>query len=305
MVTNRKRRLLCLSVLLAATLITLFSVSAIPALAADEPVKFKNVELSIYPEYDDPLALEYPTVLVMLEGQIDGANPPVNVRFLVPRGAAMYSAGSGPRTSYRRGASLELGKPSDIEGWEEVSYGLETDTFVVEYYAAIPTSPNRDFAVDFIPLFDINGLTAVVQEPRQATDFNVATPSQSVTQPPFKDNEGFNVQRYSLGSLKSGQQISFNISYTKNSLSPSLAISEGPSTVGLLVIFGIVMGVLLLVVLYRVRKNSSSRRRSRSRSPATQRTRQSSGARFCTQCGAKLDKSERFCPQCGTKQSAQ
>jgi len=297
------RRLLCLAVL-AATLITFFPVSGIPVLAADEPVKFKNVVLSINPEYDDPLALGYPTVLVMLDGEIDGANPPVDIRFLVPTGAAMYSAGSGPRTSYARGASLELGKPSDIAGWDEISYTLETNSFVVEYYAPIPTSPNRDFSVDFIPLFDINGLQAFIQEPRQATDFKIVTPSQSVTQTPFKDDEGFNVQRYSLGSLKSGQQISFNISYTKNNQAPSLAISQGPSTAGLLIIFGTVMGVILLVVLYQVRKTSSSRQRNRSRAPANLRTRKSAGERFCTKCGARLDKSERFCPQCGTKQSA-
>ena len=297
-------RRLCLAVLLAATLITFFPVSGIPVLAADEPVKFKHVVLSVYPEYDDPLALGYPTVLVMLDGEIDGANPPVDVRFLVPTGAAMYSAGSGPRTSYARGASLELGKPSDIPGWDEISYTLETNSFVVEYYAPIPTSPNRDFSVDFIPLFDINGLQAFIQEPRQATDFKIVTPSQSVTQTPFKDDEGFNVQRYSLGSLKSGQQISFNISYIKNNQAPSLAISQGPSTAGLLIIFGTVMGVILLVVLYQVRKTSSSRQRNRGRVSRNLPTRKSAGGRFCTKCGASLDKSERFCTQCGTKQSA-
>lgn len=301
MVKNRKRRLLCLTVLLT-TLITFFSASATPVLAADEPVKFKNVVLSVYPEYDDPLALGYPTVLVMLEGQLDGAIPPVPVRFLVPTGAAMYSAGSGPRTSYQRGESLELGKPSDIAGWDEVSYTLQTDNFVVEYYAAIPTSPDRDFSVEFMPLFDINGLTALVQEPRQATDFNVAARGQAVTQSPFKD-DGFNVQRYSLGSLKSGESISFNITYTRNTLSPSLAIAQGPSSTGLLIIFGVVMGVLLLVVLYQVRKNSASRRRIRGRVSSKQPARKSAGERFCTQCGAKLGKSERFCAQCGTKQS--
>ena len=42
----------------------------------------------IYPEYDEP------SLLIMLEGKITGANPPVQVRFLVPSTAEMYSAGS-------------------------------------------------------------------------------------------------------------------------------------------------------------------------------------------------------------------
>lgn len=301
MFKNKMRRL-CLAVLLVATLITFFSVSAIPVLAADEPFKFKSVFLSVYPEYDDPLALGYPTVLVMLDGQIDGANPPATVRFLVPSDAVMNSAGSGPRSSYVGGPPDR--KASGIAGWDEISYTLTTNYFVVEYYAPIPTSPNRDFSVDFIPLFDINGpLGAIVQEPRQATDFNVVTQNQTVKQPPSTDAEGFKIQGYSFGSLKSSQPISFHITYTKNSLVPSMSLSQGPSTTGLLVIFGTVMVVLLLVVLYQVRRNSSSRQRNRDRASRQLPTRKSGGGRFCTKCGARLDKSERFCPQCGTKQS--
>lgn len=305
MTTNRKRWLRCLAVLLAATLITFFSTSGMPALAADEPLRFKNVVLSVYPEYDDPLGLGYPTILVMLDGQIEGANPPVTVRFLVPKDAVMYSAGSGPRERYVGGPPNR--KASDIDGWDEISYALQTNSFVVEYYVAIPASPNKDFSVEFIPLFDIDGLVALVQEPRQAADFNVVPQNQPVVgQQPFTDAEGFNIQRYSFDTLKSRQSVSFHISYTKSNPTPSLAISPSSSNVVLLVILvAVVGGLLLVIILYRVLRKSSSHRRSRDKVSSKLPTRKSIGARFCTQCGTRLDKSERFCPRCGAKQPEQ
>jgi hypothetical protein len=69
------------------------------ALAQDEPepenivTGFQNVQLWVYAEYDDPYAIGAP-LLVMLEGQIVGAEPPAEVRFLVPATAQLYSAGS-------------------------------------------------------------------------------------------------------------------------------------------------------------------------------------------------------------------
>lgn len=301
MITNRKRRLLFVFILLAATLATFFSPSfGAPVLAADESLKFTNVALSIYPEYDDSLGLGYPTVLVMLDGQIEGANPPVPVRFLVPKGANMYSAGSGPRESYVGGPPDR--QASDIAGWDEVSYILQTNTFVVEYYAAIPTSPNRDFSVDFIPLFDINGLLALVQQPRQAADFNVVSQNQTIERS-FTDAEGFKVQRYPIGNLKSLQPVSFRISYTKSNPAPSLAISStSPNVVLIVVALVIVGGIILVIVISKMRKNSSARRRSRGKVSGKPSMKKSAGARFCTKCGTKLDKSERFCPQCGAKQ---
>jgi len=290
--TNRKRRLLFMAGLLVATLATFFSASGMPALAADEPSRFKNVLLSVYPEYDDLLGLGYPNVLVMLDGQIEGANPPVAVRFLVPKSAVMYSAGSGPREKYVGGPPNR--KASDIDGWDEISYELKTDSFVVEYYVAIPASPDKDFSVEFIPLFDIDGLVALVQEPHRAADFKVVTQSQPVRQQPFTDAEGFNIQRYSFDTLKSRQSVSFHISYTKNNPTPLIVI-----------LVAVVAGLILVTVLYRVLRRPSFRRQNRNRTSSQRLTRKSVGARFCPRCGARLDKSERFCPQCGVKQREQ
>ena len=270
---------------------------SLPVLAQTQPASLKNVVLTVYPEYDDPIGLGVPTVLVMLDGQIEGAVPPTTVRFLVPQGATMYSAGSGPRASYVGGPPDR--KPSDISGWDEISYELRTDNFVVEYYMPIQSSPDKAFSVEFVPLYDISRLTAIVQEPRQATNFSSAPQMQPGTQRQSTDTQGFNLHYYTYATLKSGQPVGFSISYTKKNPAPSLEISssnQGP------VLAAVILGVVLLGagVYWALRKSSPVRPR-RDRVSRKGHGPEPGGDRFCTRCGAKLDKSHRYCRKCGNR----
>ena len=78
-----------LILLLAASLLFVaVGKSLVSAQDENVPTGFQNVQLWVNPEYDDP------RLLVMLEGQIVGTQPPAEVRFLVPSAAEMYSAGS-------------------------------------------------------------------------------------------------------------------------------------------------------------------------------------------------------------------
>jgi hypothetical protein len=274
----------------------------VPAAAENEPASLKNVVLTVYPEYDDPLGLKSPTVLVMLDGQIEGAESPTTIRFLVPNGAIMYSAGSGPRENYVGGPPNR--KASDISGWDEISYELQTDYFVVEYYVVIQASPDKAFSIEFIPLYHINGFVALVQKPRQADNFNVVTQSQPVTQQEYIDAQGFNIRHYSYNTLESHQSISLSISYTKKNPAPSLEIKEASSSGsnrGPLVAAVVVGSILLGIVVYWAVRKSSSARSSRRKNSSGWHASEPDGGRFCTECGTELDKSQRFCAKCGTK----
>ena len=272
-----------------------FSVSAA---VSTEPTGFKDVTLSVYPQYDDPLKLRYPTVLVMLEGQIVGATPPTTPRFLVPKNAAMYSAGSGPRQSYQPpGASLTR-KASDLDGWDEVSYELKTNYFVVEYYAPMPTSDDKAFTASLIPLYPITNLTAIVQEPRSSVNFSVTTQSQPANQQKGVDSEGLNIHRYTYSALQSRQQIDFSISYTGSSAALSTG-GAGPSNVGIVVVAVLAAVFLVGLAVYAIRRKPSAVRPSRGRNK--RQAAESAPGLYCTSCGAKMDKSQRFCPKCGAK----
>src|SRR3990172_2458163 len=157
----------------------------------------------------------------------------------------------------------------------------------------IQTSPDKAFSVEFVPLFDISRLTAIVQEPWQAANFSSAPQMQPVTQRQSTDTQGFNLRYYTYGALKSRQPVGFSISYTKENPAPSLEISgssRGP------VLAAVILGVVLLGagVYWAIRK-SSSVRPSRYRVSRKGHGSEPGGDRFCTRCGAKPDESHRYC----------
>ncbi len=170
------------------------------AQAGNEPGGFKNVELSIYPEYDDP------RLLVMLEGQIVGAQPPAKVRFLVPSAAEMYSAGSmDAQGRYSGGPPAR--KPSAIAGWDEISYEVKTDTFRMEYYdPIIKGAPDKTIAYEFRTLYPISGLSVIVQEPRNSSTYSVQPTGQISS-----DKGGFIIYQYNYSELKGDASLKFEI----------------------------------------------------------------------------------------------
>ncbi len=256
----RMRTLLTLSmaIVIAAGLIVGACFS--PALAQDEQsISLKNVIVSVYPEYDDPLELGYPSVLVMFEGEVVTSNLPVPIRFLVPTDAAMYSAGSGPRSQYVGGPPDR--KPSEIEGWDEISYELQTKYFVVEYYAPIANQPEKVIKYDFIPLYPVSNLEAVVQEPKRSTNFTVSPQGLVGT-----DSEGFQVHVYNYNNVNQDAPLHFDISYTKADSRPSTANDDSAGSLNTNIIIVVIVIIVLLVGTFIL----LSRLRPKSR-PATTR----------------------------------
>lgn len=275
---------------LITILVVLGLVPLSPVMADGEPTGFRGVVLSIYPEYDDPIQLGYPTVLVMLDGEIVGAEAPVTIRFLVPEDAVMYAAGSGPRDQYVGGPPDR--RASEINGWDEISYELKTNIFVVEYYVPIPSTPDKSFSAVFIPLYPIDGLTVLVQEPKQASDYQIVPQSQPLSQQKFTDTQGFDTWNYTYSTLESGQELAFSITYT-----------SGASSAGPVIATVTIVGILIagFFIFRALRKPSYGSRATRRREAARARTEQSGGARFCSNCGARSENADKFCPECGTK----
>ncbi len=283
--------------LAAAAALAVGSIASVNAQTA-EPTAFKNVRLWVNPEYDDP------RLLVMIEGQIVGAQAPAPVRFLVPSSAEMYSAGSKDASGEYSGGPPDR-KESSIPGWDEISYTLTANTFRVEYYDSVGELPDKQFTYEFLRLYPVQDLTVVVQEPKQSTNFTVNPQGKSAT-----DTEGFKVQSYSYTNLDLVAPVEFDISYTRTSSQPSIpttsAGGSSSSNTGLIVAvvaIAVVLGGGGLYLMSRSNRKPRPVNRATRRGAAGSgktRTSQTASPSFCSQCGRKLDRGERFCPDCGT-----
>lgn len=294
-----------------------------PAFGA-EPAGYQNVTVWVNPEYDDP------RLLVMVQGQVTGVTPPATVRFLVPAGAEMYSAGSMDAQGKYTGGPPDR-KASEVSGYDEISYTLTTTTFRVEYYIdSIKGLPDKAFDFESRWLYPVNGLTIMVQEPLRSSNFTVDPPGGTSS----VDGEGFKVLRYRYEKVEPGQPSSFNVSYTKADSKPSLgggSTSTAPAsggggtlsfpTVPIAIALGAVVVVALMLVANRrsgFRRSGASRaqaraaarasakanaRAGRSTTKAAARTgAAATGARYCHDCGQPLSGNGRFCANCGAQQ---
>ena len=297
---NRKWHILFSVLILAASFILYGVVFTLPALAEEnEPTAIKSVSMWLYPEYDDP------RLLVMLEGEIVGASVPATVRFLVPTGAEMYSAGSIDAAGrYSGGPPRRSRQVSD--GWDEISYEVTSKLFRVEYYHdAIQGASHKTILSEFIPLYPIDSLIVYIQRPRQASDFSISTKNVHVMHTQEVDDQGFATELYGFPNIDQGEQISFFISYTKSNPLPSLQIEES-STTPWFVVGGVVGACILLGIglYWALRKPTPKMRKTSPKKRQEQDDRRSSKtltARFCFECGNRLEGSPRFCPECGTK----
>ena len=263
-----------------------------------EPAGFRNVKLWVYPEFDDP------RLLVMLEGQIDGATPPATVRFLVPAAAQMYSAGSMDAQGKYSGGPPRR-EASSLPGWDEISYEVTTDIFRVEYYdSIIAGQANKTISYDFRYLYPITNLSAFVQVPKAATDFVVAPAGRE-----YIDASGFTVYQYDFPALiPVDPPIHFDVSYRKAEAAPSVgtppaSAKGGSNSLTIAVIAGVVAVVAVggFLLMRKARPANRAARRQAARNAPSRPTAGSQPARFCTQCGKPLKGSPTYCPNCGKK----
>jgi hypothetical protein len=270
------------------------AISQASAQAENESERFENVDLWLYPEYDDS------RLLVMLEGQIVGVEAPTTIRFLVPAAAEMYSAGSMDISGQYSGGPPNR-QPSAIPEWDEISYELQTDTFRVEYYDPIIIGKtDKTISYEFRWLSPISQIHVIVQEPRQSSNFSVL-PEGNL----FTGSDGFILHLYDYFDLDDEQPISFDITYTKSNPLPSLSIEEENSNTALIIILAIALCALFVGGFVWFKKSKPKTRAERRRiargAPVSGSIEKSSPRRFCSQCGQSIKESSRFCSLCGTK----
>lgn len=304
-----------------------------PEPARAQSVRYSQVKLSIWPEYDDP------RVLVIMEPVLaDSVKLPTKVSFLVPKGAQINMA---CEITAEGGHSCRPKEITPKGKYDRVSYTVlsRRTLFFEYYYAAAARGVNKKFTYKFVPTDPVGSLNVEVQQPLKATNFKIE-PKAAAT---GRDQQGFTYYQYRLGPIKPSRPLPFTISYTKTDPATSVqkpaddgsggggagaqqtAGSSGtrPSTV--IVVLGL-MGLLGTAVYWMlgggrgakpavatagaagVRRRASGRiPAAKTKAPPAPGNRTARGGKnpltiFCSNCGGKLRPSDKFCTSCGASQ---
>jgi hypothetical protein len=210
----------------------------------------------------------------------------------------MFSAGSIDAERKYAGGPPER-TPSEVTGWDLISYEITTTTFRVEYYHdAIEGDVDKLVTSEFTALLPIDGLLVHVQQPRKSSNFSVTPIVESSMRAEDYEN-GFRELLYAYTALNPSDSLRFDIGYTKSDPLPSLAIEES-SFGGWPYVGGGVAAVCLLcgvAAYWVVRKRRLEAELTVQPSPAKQRLPEQ---QYCTECGARVAGSFHYCPECGT-----
>ena len=283
-----------------------------PAQAEAEPpadLRIARLQLSIWPEYDDP------RVLLIVRGELaPGVAYPTHVTLPIPRGAELIGAGM----------ISELGElllhphrviPGDASDSLEIT--LPSPGFFAElYFDPFETSGDaKRFGYTFEAPNPINQFDIDIQKPYTASEFGTEPPAMA------QETEGRDTtyHRFAYRDVAAGQPTAFTVSYVKTDPQPSVPkagsppAADSPAARGpqdrLLIYFGILAGVTAAYVLGTLLWIAYRRRRAGPASPETQPLPLTApsvpppaapaAANFCSHCGRALDADYAFCPGCG------
>lgn len=293
-------------------LVFLFSLA--PHALAQDPNRLAQLQISIWPEYDQP------SILVLLDGTLaDQSGLPRDVSILIPTGAELFvTTSANPDGSLAPEVSS---KSTDLgDGFTRVTFTVSQPKFRVEYYHnLLRGAPDKTFDFVYKAMSGVDQVTLEIQQPLRATNFAV-TPA---TQTSRTASDGFKYFILQFSNIAANQTISAQAKYTKADNNPSVQpqTSQPPapvttsapvadSTSTIFVLVGVVIVGLAGVIGFflwqqRARESETSAPRKSAKQFQRERRRargtEKSASVFCTQCGNPLNADDNFCPKCGAK----
>jgi hypothetical protein len=282
------------------------------AIFAQSPLKFAAVEVSLWPEFDNPnMLVIYRLTLA------PGVKLPAEIQLRIP-----VSAGTPNAVAARQpdGGLINLPYSQRNAGdWSSVVFKATTPEMQVEYYDPGLTKDGkaRHFEYHWPGDYAVDGLTVEVQEPFDASQMRIS-PSLGMGKP---GGDGLIYHTAQIGSLAAGQGFDIRIDYQKAtdelsanrmSVEPSGALGDqalGRNNMMSLLpwIFGGLGFALLLGGGFwywhsgRAREVELPRRSRRKPAEALDLEQESEEYIYCHACGKRAAPGDRFCRACGTQ----
>jgi len=209
---------LMLAALLAAGVLVPLPAQA--ATAEDGSLEVKEMDLQIWPEYDDPRVLAiYTGTLTNSSGkEFNG-----RVYFNVPKEIEVRMACELINGGQHSCQPYELEDRGDYQvlSWKTtkpIAPGEDYPIWLEYYWNPIQGYPDKTIDLDYVPYYKTGALKLTVKEPLKSTNFKTDPAPASKGQ----DGEGFASDNFNFTNIGPDKPVTLNISYTRSEKEPSV-----------------------------------------------------------------------------------
>jgi len=294
----------------------------VPVAQAQGPLRFAELEVDLWPEYDRTDVLVIYKVKLTSDVQL-----PADVTLKIPADAGEPFAVAVRQVD---GALLNATYERQVEGnWALITITATMPEIQLEYYdpQIKIDDRNRNYTYVWPGDYAVEAMRIVVQEPVGASQMNIEPDLGSFSQ---VQNDPMRYYLMDVGAPKANENVSVAVSYSKDTdilsieslqIQPSAPIdgNDGSGPSGIVtylpwIIGG--LGVLLLAGgglwywrLNAVQSSAPPKKRRKNKGPIKS-PEQISAANgkdgvFCHQCGKRSATGDRFCRSCGAKLRSQ
>lgn len=277
-----------------------------PSLAsAQSSLTFTNVNVQLWPEYDQP------SMLVITDFQVSAnATPPMSINFRIPKGANLIAV-----AEYSTGGSLvnaAFDGPKDDGDWQVFTIQLNGTSARFEYYQPLTFNGNqRLFSFLWDSEYAVDAFSAKVLEPLDVTSLTTTPVLSSIA-----ENNGLKTYSGEPVKLASGEQYTLTLDYTKTTdslvsaaqgVEPAQPVNE--DTTGRISVSNYMpyiiggLGVIMIIggIVYYWRSGSNATKKSRRRAHSHDEGDTDGEDTYCPQCGTRSKSGDRFCRTCGAR----
>ena len=207
-----------------AVLLTAGTLAPLPAGAAatgeNGSLEVKDMDLQIWPEYDDPrvLAIYTGTLTNNSEKEFNG-----RVYFNVPKEIEVRMACELINGGQHSCQPYEIEDRGDqqVLSWKTtkpIAPGEEYPIWLEYYWNPLNGHPDKTMALDYVPYYETGTLSLTIKEPLKSTDFKTDPAPTSKGQ----DGDGFSNNNFTFNNIGPNKPVNLNISYTRSEKEPSV-----------------------------------------------------------------------------------
>jgi hypothetical protein len=278
-------------------MMVIFILCSLLASAQESTNVISQLEVSLWPEYDDP------RLLVIYRGTLaENAKGPL--AFLLPDTAQVHAVAH--RDADDRLLADEWQVLPGESGQQLLTFTAGSRQFQFEYYQDITrVGSQRSFVFRFLSSrYEVTEFTIEVQQPLRSSNFQAIPELEAQG----RDTQGLAYFKKKVGTVSANTPIEQTISYLKLDNAPSVkpqTTGDGSSNflwqiAGGVVALAVSLAGLTWLWLLRRRKPPTPKASARQRGSAqTATVPDRTKAAFCANCGHRFLPEERFCPGCG------